>query len=92
MTVNLNNYVPPPNALLRRGHDVCVAWDEESAGAVAMEALVRARLRAEQGGRSWLGDGTFVVAAEGRRVIGPILDSAVGQVEVGAHCTQLSLP
>ena len=72
-------------------HGVGFAWDEESAGAVAVESLVRTGFSAQQGGRPRLGDGSFVVAAEGRSIVGPALDGAAGQVEDAAHDTQLSL-
>ena len=72
-------------------HCVCFAWDEESAGAVAVEALVRAGFGAQQRGRPRLGDRSFVMATEGRCVVGAVLDGAVGQVEDAAHDAWLPL-
>ena len=66
-------------------HRIGLAWDEESAGAVSVESLMRTSLSAEQGCRPRLGDGSLVMATEGRSVVGTILDSAVGQVEDAAH-------
>ena len=68
-------------------HSVGFAWDKESAGAVAVESLVRTGFSAQQGGRPRLGDGPFVVAAEGRSIVGPALDGAASQVEDAAHDT-----
>ena len=72
-------------------HNVGVPWDEESAGAVAMKPLVGAGFSAEERGGSRLGDCAFVVSAKRRRVVRPILDGAVREVEGGRHDAELGL-
>ena len=72
-------------------HNVGVPWDEESAGAVAVKPLVGAGFGAEERGDSRLGDRSFVVAAKRRRVVRPIFDGAVREVEGGCHDAELGL-
>ena len=72
-------------------HNVGVPWDEESAGAVAVKPLVGAGFGTEERGDSRLGDRSFVVAAKRWRVVRPIFDGAVREVEGGRHDAELGL-
>ena len=73
------------------GHDVVGSRDEESARAVAMEALMSTGFVAKEGGGARLGDSSFVLPAKSRGVVRSVFDGAVGEVIVRGHHTELAL-
>ena len=66
-------------------HYVGPSGDEETAGTVAVEALMSAGFVTQKRGCSRLGHCSFILASQSGGVVRSVFDSGVGEIVVGGH-------